>query len=70
MKMIRMPLQLYVSKKILGNVLLNCGKAASKFLQFTNRHIHEEEAGKRVSCSIELGLEIPVNDFFMEMQEL
>ena len=43
MKMIRLPSQLYgftMFQKILGHVLLNWSKMASKFLQITNHHIH------------------------------
>ena len=73
MKMIRMQLQLYgmtVSEKIVGNVPLNWNKVASKFLQFTNNHIRVNVTGKRVNRGVELELKIPVNYFFMEMQEL
>ena len=59
-----------VSKKIVGHVPLNWSKVASKFLQLTNHHICVEVTGKRVSRCVGLGLEIPANYFFMEMQEL
>ena len=36
----------------------------SKFLQFTNHHVGINMTGKRVSCGVGLGLEIPVNYFF------
>ena len=42
----------------------------SKFLQFTNHHIGVEVTGKRVNHGVGLGLDIPINSFFMEMQEL
>ena len=59
-----------VSKKIVGHVPLNWSKVASKFLQLTNHHIHVEVTRKRVNRGVGLGLEIPANYFFMEMQEL
>ena len=43
---------------------------ASNFLQFINHHIRVEVTGRRVSCGVGMGLEIPVNYFFMEMHEL
>ena len=43
---------------------------ASEFLQFTNYHIRVEAIGKTVNRGVGLGLEIPVNYFFMEIQEL
>ena len=49
---------------------LNWSKVASKFLQFTNYHIHVKVTRKRVNRGIGLGLEIPVKYFFMDMQEL
>ena len=55
------------SKMIVGHVPLNWSKVASKFLQLTNHHIRVEVTGKRVSCGVGLGLEIPANYFFMEM---
>ena len=60
----------YVSKKIVGHVPLNWSKVTSKFLQLTNHHIRVEVAGKRVNRGVGLGLEVPANYFFMEMQEL
>ena len=36
----------------------------SKFLQFSNHHIHIEVNGKRVNLVVGLGLKIPVNYFF------
>ena len=71
MKMIKAPLQLYgmtVSQK--RHVPLNWSKVASKFLQLTSHHICVEVTGKRVSRGVGLGLEIPANYFYMEMQEL
>ena len=59
-----------VSKTIVGHVPLNWRKVASKFLQLTNHHICVEVTGKRISCDVGLGLEIPANYFLMEMQEL
>ena len=59
-----------VSKKIVGHVLLNWSKVASKFLQLTNHHIRAEVTGKRVSCGVGLGLEIPTKYFYMEIQDL
>ena len=73
MKIIRLPLQLYgstVFQKIVGYVPLNWSKMAPKFLQITNYHIRLEVTQKRVSYGVEVGLEIPLNYFFMEMQEL
>ena len=73
MKIIRLPLQLYgltVFQKIVGYVPLNWSKMAPKFLQITNYHIRLEVTRKRVSYGVEVGLEIPLNYFFMEMQEL
>ena len=52
-----------VSKKIIGHVLLNWSKMASKFLQVTNHHIRVEVTGKRVNCGVGLGLEITANYF-------
>ena len=52
-----------VSKKIVGHVLLDWSKVASKFLQLTNHHIRVEVTGKRVNRSVGLGLEIPANYF-------
>ena len=40
----------------------------SKFLQFTNHHIRVEVAGKRVNCSVGLGLEIPVKYFYGDVR--
>ena len=57
-------------KKIVGHVPLNWSKVASKFLPFTNHHIRVKVTGKRVNRGVGLGLEIPANYFFMEMQEL
>ena len=59
-----------VSKKIVGHVPVNWSKVAFKFLQLTNYHIRVEVTGKRVNRGVGLGLEIPANYFFMEMQEL
>ena len=42
----------------------------SKFFQFTNCHIRVEVTGKRVNRDVGLGLKIPVNYFFMEIEEL
>ena len=42
----------------------------SKNFQFTNHQIRVEVTGKSVNRGVGLGLEIPVNYFFMEMQEL
>ena len=73
MKMIRLLLQSYgliVFQKIVGYVPLNWIWMASKFLQITNYHIRVEVTGKRVNHGVEVGLEIPLNYFFMEMQEL
>ena len=53
-----------VSKKIVGYVLLNWRKLASKFLQFTNHDIRVEVTGKTVNRGVGLGLEIPV-DYFL-----
>ena len=63
-------LQLYgmtVFEKIVGHVALSWSQMTSKFLQFTNHHIHVEVTGKRVNRGLGLALEIPVNYFFMEM---
>ena len=51
MKIIRMSLQLYKMTVFqnIGHIPLNWSKVASKFLQFTNRHIRVELTGKRVS---------------------
>ena len=57
-------------QKIVGYVPLNWSKMAPKFLQITNYHIRLEVTGKRVNHGVEVGLEIPLNYFFMEMQEL
>ena len=43
---------------------------APKFLQFTNHHIRVELIGKSVYRCVGMGLEMSVNYFFMEMQEL
>ena len=37
---------------------------ASKFLQFTNDHIHVEVTRKRVNRGVGLGLEIPIKYFY------
>ena len=42
----------------------------SKSLQSTNHHIGVKMTRKRVNHGIGLGLEIPINCFFVEMQEL
>ena len=71
--MIRLQLQLNgltVFQKIVGYVSLNWSKMAPKFLQITNYHIRLEVTGKRVNYGVEEGIEIPLNYFFMEMQEL
>ena len=60
----------FVSNKIIGHVPLNWSKVASKFLQFRNPHIRVDVTGKRVNRGVELGLEIPVNYFLMEIQQL
>ena len=73
MKMIRLLLQLYgltVFQKIVGYVLLSCCKIASKLYQVINYYICIEVTGKKVNCGVEVGLEIPLNYFFIEMQEL
>ena len=57
-----------VSKKIVGHVPLNWSKVASKFLQLANHHIRVEMTVKRVSRGVGLGLKIPENYIFMEMQ--
>ena len=57
-------------KRKVTHVPLNWSKVASKFLQFTNAHIHVEVTGKRVIRRVGLRLEIIVSYFFMEMQEL
>ena len=50
--------------------MLNQSKIASKFLQLTNYHIRVEAIRETVNRGVGLGLEIPANYFFMEMQEL
>ena len=58
------------SKNIVGHIPLNRIKVASKFLQFSNHHIHIEVTGERVNLVVGLGIKIPVNYFLMEMEEL
>ena len=71
--MIRLQLQLNgltVFQKIVGYVPLNWSKMASKFLQITNYHIRLELTQKRINYGVEVGIKIPLNYLFMEMQEL
>ena len=42
---------------------LNWSKVTSKFLQFTNHHIHVEVTRKRVNRGVGLGLKIPIKYF-------
>ena len=42
----------------------------SELIQFANHHLLLEVTGKRVTRDFGFGLEIQVNYFFMEMQEL
>ena len=42
----------------------------SKSPQFTDHHVGVELTGKRVNHGVGLGVDIPINCFFMEMQEL
>ena len=56
--------------QLVRHIVLNWSKVLSKFLQFTNHHIGAEVTGKRVNHGVGLELEIPINCFFTEMQEL
>ena len=56
--------------QLVGHVPLNWSKVLSKFLQFTNHHVGVEVTGKKVNRDVGLGLETPINCFFMEMQVL
>ena len=56
--------------QLAGYVLLNWSKVLSKLLQFTNHHVRVEVTGKRLNRGFGLGLEIQVNYFFRETQEL
>ena len=51
-------------------VALNWNKLVSKFLQFTNYHVHVDVTEKRASRGVGLGLETLVNYFYMDIQEL
>ena len=44
--------------------------SGSKFIQFTNLRIRVDVTGKRFNRGVGLEFEIPVNYFFIEMQEL
>ena len=56
--------------QLVGPVPLNWSKVLSKFLQFINHHFDAEVTGKRANHGVGLGFEIPINCFFIEMQEL
>ena len=56
-------------KKVVGHVSLYWSKLAFKFLQFQNHSIRVAVTGKRVNREAGLGLEIPVDYFFMETVE-
>ena len=53
-------------KKVVGQVPLSWSKFAFKFLQFQNHSIRVAITDKRVNRGACLGLEIPVDYFFME----
>ena len=53
-------------KKVVGHVPLYWSKLAFKFLQFQNHSIRVAVTGKGVDRGAGLGLEIPVDYFFME----
>ena len=59
-----------ISGSSLDFVLLNWSKVLSNLIQFTDHHVPVEVNEKRVNCGFGLGLEIKVNYFFMEMQEI
>ena len=59
-----------ISGSSLDFVLLNWSKVLSNLIQFTDHHVPVEVNEKRVDCGFGLGLEIKVNYFFMEMQEI
>ena len=59
-----------ISGSSLDFVLLNWSKVLSSLIQFTDHHVPVEVNEKRVNCGFGLGLEIKVNYFFMEMQEI
>ena len=59
-----------ISGLSLDFVLLNWSKVLSNLIQFTDHHVPVEVNEKRVNCGFGLGLEIKVNYFFMEMQEI
>ena len=52
--------------KALGHIPLYWSKLANKFLKFPNHHISVAITGKKVKRDIGLGLEIPLDYFFME----
>ena len=56
--------------QLVRHIALNWSKVLSKSLQSTNHHIGVKMTRKRVNHGIGLGLEIPINCFFVEMQEL
>ena len=56
--------------QLVGHVPLNWSKMFSKFLQFTNHPVGLEMTEKTVNHGVGSELEIPINCFFMEMQEL
>ena len=56
----------YFLKKVVGHVALYWTKLAFEFLQFQNHSIRVAVTGNRVNRGAGLGLEIPVNYFFME----
>ena len=59
-----------ISGSSLDFILLNWSKVLSNLIQFTDHHVPVEVNEKRVNCGFGLGLEIKVNYFFMEMQEI
>ena len=59
-----------ISGSSLDFVLLNWSKVLSNLIQFTDHHVPVEVNEKRVDCGFGLGLEIKVNYFSMEMQEI
>ena len=57
-------------RQLVGHVALHWNKKVSKFLQFINYHVRVVMTGKRVNRRVGLGLETPLNYFFLEMQVL
>ena len=56
--------------KVVKHIPLYWSELANKFLKFSNHHIGVVVTGKRINRGIGLGLEIPVDYYFMKIIEL